>query len=759
MSLLVRAARSLTVMTFGTLVLTACSGVYFNTTFNAEKAHEKALSLRAERIRENPDDTVQVSAEERLLLQRAVRKSSKVLELWPDHPTYAPRAVYRIAECQYLMEDYASAAVKYDEFLRYFPDHEQVPMARVRLAQAHFEDGRILAAREALETATAGTLEGDARREALLLSARMMIADRTSDQTGDARADAAASLAVYEQLLQEGSLVTPEARNEVRWRASQLARELQDWEKARAYALAANEGVPPMRIQFRNRRIGVLSLYELNRHGEGLADVREMLGQRPYRAFRSELKLLEARGVYAGGDWPAARRLYRESIRFAPREASAAESWFRMGEHFLDVENREDSARVLFDSAAATSRAFEFSMRGAEYGSALKRLAELRVMDSAGTYDRREAALKVSETVAAREDSAAAPVDTAALSAQGSGGSGGSGGLAGADSAAPVAAAATDRARSDSLARARIAELAERYPDVPADIREARALQDSLDQVAAARGRGDTARSAPRAPRPPSVQYAPFMMAEVFQFQLSRPDSARVYLERIVADTAGTGEDSVFTRRALYALAALESDGVTAPDGTVLRAPNPARGAQLYRTVIARYPATEWAKAAERNLGLPPTVKTPHDSARALLVEAERRRFAGEDLVARVRPAYEAVVTRYPASPAAARAQLAIAFLTEQAAAEGRLGTPGQARVDTVKAEYERVRDRFSGTPQADAAMRRLDILNINLAEAPPSDGRGGRGQGDDELFEETGDDGSRPPRVELEDASEQDLY
>lgn len=728
--------------TVGTLVLTACSGVYFNTTFNAEKAHEKALSLRAERLRENPDDTVQVSAEERLLLQRAVRKSSKVLELWPEHPTYAPRAVYRIAECQYLMADYGSAAVKYDEFLRYFPEHEQVPMARVRLAQANFEDGKLLAAREALNEAMAERLEGDARREALLLSARMMIADRTSDQTGDARADAAASLAVYEQLLQEGSLATPEARNEVRWRASQLAQELQEWEKARAYALAANEGVPPMRIQFRNRRVGVLALYELGRHAEGLGEVREMLGQRPYRAFRAELKLLEARGVYAGGDWPAARRLYRESIRFAPREASAAESWFRMGEHFLDVENREDSARVLFDSAAATSRAFEFSKRGAEYGSALKRLAELRVMDSAGTYDRRMAALKAPEPVAHSADSGADSAVAAAV-----------------DGDSAVGAEAPDHAYLDSLARARIADLAVRYPDVPADIREARALQDSLDQVAAStRGRGDTARSAPRAPRPPSVQYAPFMMAEVFQFQLFRPDSAHAYLERIVADTAGAGEDSVYTRRALYALAAMESDGVTAPDGTVLRAPDPARGAQLYRTVIARYPATEWAKAAERNLGLPPTVKTPHDSARALLVEAERRRFAGEDLGARVRPAYEAVIAQYPASPAAARAQLAIAFLTEEAAAAGRIGTPGQARVDTVKAEYERVRDRFSGTPQADVAMRRLDVLNIDLSEAPASDGRGGRGQGEDEVFEET-EDGSRPPRVELEDASEQDLY
>src|SRR5690606_23401288 len=160
---------------------------------------------------------------------------------------------YRIAECQYLMEDYGSAAVKYDEFLRYFPQHEQVPMAKVRLAQAYFHDGKTLAARDALNEAVAGdSLTGAPRRESLLLSAQMLIAERTSDQTGDARADAAAGLAVYEQLLREQAFVTPEARNEVRWRAAQLAWELKEWEKARTYALAANEAIPPMRIQFRN---------------------------------------------------------------------------------------------------------------------------------------------------------------------------------------------------------------------------------------------------------------------------------------------------------------------------------------------------------------------------------------------------------------------------------------------------------------------------------------------------------------------------
>lgn len=682
------------------LALTGCSGVYFNTTFNAEKAQKKALSLRAERQRLNPDDTVQVTAEERALLQRSVQKSSKVLELWPDHPKYAPRAVYRIAESQYLMEDFGSAAVKYDEFLRYFPRHELAPMARVRLAQSEFRDGKVLAAREALDAVLATQPTGDVRREALLLSAQMRIAESTAGISESA--DAAEGLRVYEQLLAEGAFVTPEARNEVRWRASQLAWNLGQWEKARAYALAANEAVPPMRVQFRNNRIGVLALYRLGREGQGLAEVRAMQGKRPYRAFRPELKLLEARGVEQRGDWAAARALYRESVRLGPRLASAAESWYRVGDHFLDVENREDSARMYFDSAAAAGRGFEYGQRGAEAAEALKRLAELRQMDSA--------------TLAARR-AAADSIATART---------------GADSPA--------RGNGDSVA-ARAAE-----PDSAARI------------VSAGEGRGDardTRAPSVAAPKAPSPQYAPFMIAELFHFRLPKADSARKYLERVVADTA-TAEDSVYTRRALYALAWVEAEGIAGEEGS-RSPPHPARAQELYRTILARYPATEWAKAAELNLGLPSTVRTPHDSARALLLEAERRRFAGEPY-ARVRQGYQDVVTRYPGSPDAAKAQFAIAFLVDEAAERGLLGPPGKPLVDTVRAEYARVRDGFMGTPQAERAGLRYDRLGAaGNVDEPSTSGRGREEsvEEEDEAFET-----ERAPRPEgLEDSSEQDLY
>src|SRR5690606_12642673 len=112
-------------------------------------------------------------------------------------------------------------------YIRYFPDGENVPLARVRLAQSLYRDGKTLAARDALQEALAADPEGDAHREAMLLAARMRIDEE----------DGREGFALYEQLLNEGAFPTPEGRNEARWRAATLAFEIGAWEKARTYAL------------------------------------------------------------------------------------------------------------------------------------------------------------------------------------------------------------------------------------------------------------------------------------------------------------------------------------------------------------------------------------------------------------------------------------------------------------------------------------------------------------------------------------------
>lgn len=675
--------RPMTLVTvFLAVLLTGCSGIYFNTTFNAEKAHRQALDMRAKRLRLNPDDTVSVTADEKAKLTRAITKSSKVLELWPNDPKYAPRAVFRIAECQLLLGDYGSAAFKYGEYLRYFPKGEKVPLARVRMAQALYLDGKPLAARDALAEVQASNPQGEVKREALLLAARMRIDDRSG----------AEGLELYEELLKDDALLASESRGELHWRAAQLAFDLGQWQKAREHALAADNAALPSRVRFRNHRLAVLSLYGLGRQKEGLAEVEDLWDRREYRVFRPEIKLLEARGFESRGDWPGAARLYRETVRLGDRRPSAAEAWYRIGAHTLDVANREDSARVYFDSAAAAGSSFEYGALAAEFADALKRLAELRAIDSVTLAAQAAARLAVSADSAGGADS-----------------------LAGLDSAARAERLAAVRA--DSLAK------------VKKDGKKAKTE--------------DAKAAAPRVEKAPSPQYAPFLIAELFHFRIPKPDSAHLFLNRIVADTL---EDSVYTRRAIYALAWLEEE----------RYHNKTRADSLYRVLLARYPATEWAKQAEKNLGLPSTVLTTDDRAHLQFLEAERRRLAGEDLKARVWPAYQAVADSFPQSRDAAKALFVIAFTSEQSA----LAKSDTSRVDAVRDAYAVVRDKFPGTPQAIAAESWINAVEAARGNAGTGGSRTETSPSDSADEEESADEGDGAPKVELLDpAAEQDLY
>ncbi len=673
----------------------ACSGIYFNTTFNAEKAYRQAIDMRAKRLRLNPDDTVSVTADEKAKLTRAVTKSSKVLELWPNDPKYTPRAVFRIAECQLLMGDYGNAAFKYGEYIRYFPKADNIPLARVRMAKALYLDGKRLSARDALAEVQATHPQGEVKREALLLAARM----RIDDQSG------AEGLELYEELLKDNALLASESRSELHWRAAQLAYDLGQWQKARDHAIAADNSALPARVRFRNQRLAVLALYGLGRQKEGLAEVEDMWGKREFRVFRPDIKLLEARGVESQGlaNWPAASKLYRETVRLGNRRPSAAEAWYRIGAHVLDVQNREDSAKVYFDSASAAGSSFEFGTLGADYSSALGRLADLRTVDSV--------------TLAAQAETRwllLHPVDSLAL-------------------------------RDSLLARDSI---------LHADSLNALAKKDAIlkkgskkksDKTAAAdsvKAAKEAAAKVAKVQKAPSPQYAPFLIAELFHFRLPKPDSAHVFLNRIVSDTL---EDTLYTRRAIYALAWLEENQYH----------NKNRADSLYRVLLTRYPETEWAKQAEKNLELPPTVQTPDDKAHTLFLAAENRRFAGEDLKTRVWPAYRIVADSFPQSRDAAKALFTVAFTEEQAA----IAKADTAKVDTVRAAYAMVRDKFPGTPQAVAAESWISAVEA----APASSGSSTetpKSNREEEADTQSEEDTNGPPKVELLDpAAEQDLY
>ncbi|MEO7426810.1 MAG: hypothetical protein ABI036_16610, partial [Fibrobacteria bacterium] len=143
----------------------------------------------------------------------------------------------------------------------------------------------------------------------------------------------------------------------------------------------------------------------------------------------------------------------------------------------------------------------------------------------------------------------------------------------------------------------------------------------------------------------------------------------------------------------------------------------------LYRYVLDKYPNTEYAKQAERNLGLKPTVQTQEDLAHKLFLEAETARFGGGDLFTAVIPAYRRVVTEFPDTREAAKAQFDIAVLYEENA-HGEEKVAGS--LDSAISAFQTLRERYAGTPFGVAAETKLAAAGLkprpkNSAPAAPA--------------------------------------
>ena len=87
---------------------------YFNTYFNAQKFFNQALSLKQKRIEKNPLDTVQTTETEKILFEKAIVKSAKVLKLYPKsdasiiHPT-----IKILSESYYYLDDCDNSSLYY----------------------------------------------------------------------------------------------------------------------------------------------------------------------------------------------------------------------------------------------------------------------------------------------------------------------------------------------------------------------------------------------------------------------------------------------------------------------------------------------------------------------------------------------------------------------------------------------------------------------------------------------------------------------
>jgi tetratricopeptide (TPR) repeat protein len=549
--------------------------VYFNTYYNADKAYAQAVKLHDKRIEKNPEDTVLVSTEEKLKLERAIAKGSKVLELYPDKKKYQPKALFLIGESYLALGEYQKAITKYEELARFYPDAREIPAADFHHAKCLFLNGQYLAARPALEKVMNSSPVQDYRMEAMAYLAKLEFESNSP----------AAALELYEKLLKDQAR-TPLARANAHFEAAKLAFGQKLWERARGHAIAPEIRTLPTKLRYRCEMLAAECLYKLGKVTDGIAEFQELKRFRLYYTFIPEIDLILAQGFFLSGKPERAVELLAAIPKASPKTAYSAEAFYRLGEHELRDKKDEKQAKVFFDSAAAAGPLFEYAKLAEERSAALGRLADLRK-----------------------------PADTTA--------------------------------------------------------------KDS--------------------------HYRDFMIAELFLFRLETVDSALSHLDRIVQDPR---QDSNHTMRAAYARAFIQDE---------FKGSKPVSDS-LYRFVLEKYPHTEYAKQAERNLGLKPSVKTDEDEAHKLFLDAEASRFGGGDIRGTVIPAYAKVIAERPNTREAAKAEFVIAMLYEEKA-HGEEKVAGS--LDSAISAYQILRERYPNTPYGEAAETKLSAAGIKPRPKP----------------------------------------
>lgn len=166
-----------------------------------------------------------------------------------------------------------------------------------------------------------------------------------------------------------------------------------------------------------------------------------------------------------------------------------------------------------------------------------------------------------------------------------------------------------------------------------------------------------------------------YKIAELFKYELDEPDSAfRLYLNLSKDSTV----DSLTISKSISAAAIISRDQL---NDTI-------RSDSLFKVLITRFPATDYAKNAQKQLGLPVTIKTRQDSAYDAFCKAEDLLYKNGDAKGAIQSFYN-VYKKYPELDIAPKSLYTAAWLSDDLLEKNR----------TAKTLYEKICEKY---PESD---------------------------------------------------------
>lgn len=344
---------------------TCCA--YLNHMFNAERLYDQAGEMRAARQDSVADaESSTPSSEERQKYDKVIEKGSRVLERFPKNKKRTAEAVFLIGESFRHKQEWGKAITKYDEFERYFSDHDSMPAVEYQRAYCLYKNHEFNISRFALEPVVASKDHPYYFQGLNLLS----LLDEQAEFPDQAIASLEAVLA--------DTMGTPYMRGKAHFRLAGLYYKKENWDKAREHYTAEEIKLLNARERQTAGEQGAECLANQKNYLPAADEYKELYKDPDFEAKQPDYLVRIAELTLLAGRYPDARIIFEKVNTEYPKTVHASRSYFNLGDYEQHKTLNYDQAVIYYDSSFVSRTICEWAQESRERRDALKLLIAMR---------------------------------------------------------------------------------------------------------------------------------------------------------------------------------------------------------------------------------------------------------------------------------------------------------------------------------------------------------------------------------------------
>lgn len=344
---------------------TCCA--YLNHMFNAERLYDQASEMRTARTDSVPDaESSKPGLEERQKYDKIIEKGSRVLERFPKNKKRTAEAVFLIGESFRHKQEWDKAILKYDEFERYFSDHDSMPAVEYQRAYCLYKNHEYNISRFALEPVVATKNHPYYFQGLNLLS----LLDEQAEFPDQAIASLEAVLA--------DTAGTPYMRAKAHFRLAGLYYKKEDWAKAREHYIA--EEIKQLNVRERQTagEQAAECLVNQKQYLQAADEYKELFKNPEFEAKQPEYLVRIGEVTMLGERVADALVILQKVNTDYPKTEHASRSYFCLGDYEQTKTMNYERAVVYYDSSFLSRSISKYGQESRERRDALKRLLAMR---------------------------------------------------------------------------------------------------------------------------------------------------------------------------------------------------------------------------------------------------------------------------------------------------------------------------------------------------------------------------------------------